>query len=282
MLSALRILLSVLSAERRKRSETFLTAGSLTVETALVLPVFMFAMLSVSHLTEAVRFSSNMSSALCETSTEYAKYAYAYKKGVAAGALSGRVIGLTAAKASVLSRLGGGYTEDAPVAGGAGGISFLRSSVLDKNEMIDLVASYRVSTPYNFFGFMDIPVADRARVRAFTGYDNTRKGDSEDETEEMVYITETGTVYHRQRGCRHLNFTIMTSTVSDVENRRANDGSKYYPCSCAAGIKSGVVYITDDGNRYHATLSCRALKRTIYEVPISSVGGRGACRDCGY
>ena len=259
------------------------TVGSLTVETALVLPIFMFAMLSVVHLTEGVRFSSMMSAALCETSTEYAKYAYAYEKGISAGGLSGRAIGVAAAGSSVLNRLGNSYLQDAPLSGGRSGISFLRSSVLDRDETIDLVASYKLSMPYNFLGFMDIGVTDRARVRAFTGYDNTKKGAKDDEeAQELVYITETGSVYHRQRGCKHLKLNIMTTSIEDVGSKRANDGSKYYPCEyCGKKAASGNVFITNYGNRYHSSVSCPGLKRKIYTIPISEVGGRGPCSACG-
>ena len=256
-------------------------AASLTVECAMVLPIFMFAMLSVIYLIEAVNFSSMMSAALCETATEYSGYAYAYSRGISGGGIVGKAVSLTAARATAPSCLGNGFMEKAPVVNGASGISFLRSSVLDRNEMIDLTADYRIGTPYNFLGFLSIPVTDAARVRAFTGYDNTGRGYEEGrEKERIVYITETGTVYHSSLSCRHLKLNIMTSTVELVKNRRANDGSRYYPCSCAGGITSGVVYITDDGNRYHGTLSCHALKRTIKSIPISKAGGRSPCRDC--
>ncbi len=256
-------------------------AASLTVECAMVLPVFMFAFFSVAHLVEAVNFSSVMSAALCETATEYAAYSYAYEKGISKGGIGGKAVGLTAARASVLSYIGSGFMDKSPVVNGAVGVSFLRSSVLDRDEMIDLTADYRIKTPFDLFGFISIPVTDAARVRAFTGYDNTKNGPGDEkERERTVYITETGTVYHSSLSCKHLKLNIMTTTIEKVKTQRANDGSKYYPCSCASGLSSGVVYITDDGNRYHSTLSCHALKRTIKEIPISEVNGRSPCRDC--
>ncbi len=255
--------------------------GSLTVESAMVLPFFLFAMLSVMHLIAAVNFSSALSAGLCETATEYAKYAYAYEKGLSGGGIGGKIVSMTAAKGSVIGYLGPEFIKNAPLKNGAAGISFLRSSVLDKDEMIDLTADYNISTPYNFFNFKTIKVTDAARVRAFTGYDNSGKGKKDEkEAEEIVYITDSGSVYHCSRGCKHLKLNIMTVNLSDIPSKRANDGSKYYPCSCASGIKSGVVYITDDGNRYHGTLNCHSLKRTIKEVPISQVGGRSPCKDC--
>ena len=258
------------------------SSGSLTTETAFVLPIFLFAMISVMSLTEAVRFSSEMSSALCETATEYAKYAYAVRNTVGGpGDLGGRLLGIAAARTQVTGMLGEEYISQSPVEGGAGGISFLRSSVMGSDDMIDLVASYRIDPYYDFLGIMHPVVTDRARIRGFTGYDNARRGLDEPEEEELVYITEHGSVYHKSRSCRHLNFTIRSRDISQLEHERANDGSRYYPCEyCSRGIRSGMVYLTDDGNRYHTSLRCRSLSRTIREVPISQAGGRPPCRDC--
>ncbi len=264
--------------------------GSLTTETALVLPVFLFAMISVMYLTEAVRFSSEMSAVLSETAEEYAKYAYAVEAagngaGIvipdSIGLIGGRLLGAAAAGAQVREQLGSTYIEESPVEGGAAGISFLRSSVMGNDDMIDLIASYRIDPPYEFLGIIRPVVTDRARVRAFTGYDNTHTGGNDSPAEEYVYITENGSVYHRSRSCRHLNFTVRARDISVIGNERANDGSRYYPCErCAGGVRSGLVYLTDDGNRYHTSLRCPSLTRNIREIPISQAGGRSPCRDC--
>ena len=131
----------------KKQLKEASSPGSLTVEAALVLPIFLFAMLSVMYLIEAVRFSSEMSAALAETSTEYAKYAYVCESLTRAddnsGAgllqlLGGKALGVTAAKAQVISWLGKEYVERAPIEGGEAGISFLRSTVLGSDDMIDI------------------------------------------------------------------------------------------------------------------------------------------------
>ena len=126
--------------------------------------------------------------------------------------------------------------------------------------------------PFDLLGAYDPYALDRVRVRAFTGYDNAKHGSTNNQTpEEMVYVTEYGTVYHRSLGCSHLNFNIRSVDFANVSKERANNGAKYYACEYCCHSHGGTpatVYITDDGNRYHSTLSCGALKRTIHEVPL--------------
>ncbi|MBQ2257432.1 MAG: pilus assembly protein, partial [Lachnospiraceae bacterium] len=66
-----------------------------------------------------------------------------------------------------------------------------------------------------------------------------------------------------------------------LERERNESREIYYPCEECGGSCGNTVYITSHGNRYHATLSCSKLKRTVLAVPISQVGGRGACSKCG-
>ncbi|MCR5746751.1 MAG: pilus assembly protein [Lachnospiraceae bacterium] len=222
--------------------------GSITVETALVLPLFLFAMLSVMYLTDAVRISSENTAALSEKAYTLAKYAYLGEAGFDKVGLS-----------STIDMINGG------------------------DDIIDLTKRYRIDVPFDLLGVYDPYAIDRVRVRAFTGYDNVNHCNDKDKPpEEMVYVTETGSVYHRSLACSHLNLNIKSVDREKISYKRANDGSKYYPCEhCARGKGTpAVVYITDDGNRYHTSLSCPDLKRTIREVPLSEIS-LPPCSECG-
>ena len=222
--------------------------GSITVETALVLPIFLFAMLSVMYITDAIRISASNIEKLSEQAYTFAKYAYAGNAFLEGTALSDTV-----------DMINGG------------------------DDIIDLVKGYRIDVPFDFLGAFDPYTVDRVRVRAFTGYDNTRHGsDSDDTPEDMVYVTERGSVYHRSLGCSHLNLNIRSVSYKKLSGERANDGAKYHACEyCAShGGSPATVYITDDGSRYHTTLSCGALKRTIHEVPLSQTS-LPPCKECG-
>ena len=270
-----------------RASDKFFCKGSITVETALVLPIFLFAVLTYLYIAEAIRFSGNTEEALHQSARQLATYSYAYEHALAGteagNLLSSKGLSLTVGRSMVMKHLGSDYADESPVEGGSGGISFLRSAVLDGDEIIDLMASYKIDTPFDIFGIRNFRVINRARIRAFTGYDNTRRKDSDsEEDEETVFITDHGSVYHRNINCSHLKITVRETTEADVSNERNENGGKYYACEfCGNRKSSGRLYITGEGDRYHTTLSCPALKRGIQAVPLSAVGDRRACKTCG-
>ena len=97
----------------------------------------------------------------------------------------------------------------------------------------------------------------------------------------MVYVTATGTVYHRDRNCTHIKLSIQEVGKDSVEKLRNRGGAKYYPCSCYKSHPSSSVYITRDGTRYHSSVSCSSLKRTVKKVTLSDAGQLKPCSKCG-
>ena len=57
---------------------------------------------------------------------------------------------------------------------------------------------------------------------------------------------------------------------------------KYHPCEICGKKASGTVYITTDGNRYHSTLECSGLKRTVHKKELGDVGDLRPCSRCGH
>lgn len=260
--------------------------GSLTLETAIALPLFLFAVVGLMMLIEAIRFSGNMQASLHQAARNMTNYSYAYfympGNGGAIGETAGRIISVTAGKSMTLDDLGRDYADESPVENGSDGISFIHSSLMGSDQMIDLSAVYKIRTDIPFLGSPSFKVADRARIRAYTGYDNTSSQDIGTD-EEMVYVTEHGTVYHRNRRCRHLDLTIRETTPASVGTERNAGGGKYYPCEhCGKGkVSDGDdLYITEDGDRWHSSVTCPGLKRTIRVVPLSETG-LPPCSDCG-
>lgn len=256
--------------------------ASMTVEAAFVLPFFLFAFLNLISIIEIYRLQSNLSAAMHTTAKELAIYGYEYRE--LAGGDTGKAasLGLTYlyAQNKVRNTLGNGYLNQAPLAGGANSISWIRSKVMENNDIIDLVAVYQVKPPVATVGFAQAQFYNRIRTRAWTGYDNANCGGSANGEEEIVYITLEGTVYHKSRSCTYLKLSISAVDIDFLEEMRNKSGAIYYSCESCGSHCQNTVYITQYGTRYHATLQCSKLKRTILAVPISEAGGRGGCSKC--
>ena len=91
-------------------------------------------------------------------------------------------------------------------------------------------------------------------------------------------------VYHKDIHCTHLDLSIHAASASDLTKLRNENGGKYHACEkCVhGGNASKNVYITNQGDKYHTSLTCSGLKRTVYTARISEVPGKRACSKCGY
>ncbi len=159
--------------------------------------------------------------------------------------------------------------------------AMIAHSVQGTDDMVDLYWIQKISPLYDRIGFHNSYIKLSAHVRKWTGYDVSTSLSVKEE-EEYVYITESGTVYHRSRDCSHLKVTIRIEDMKSLKTERNAYGQKYRPCEkCAGGRGTGLVFVTDHGDRYHNSASCSGLKRTILTVPLSQVGGRGPCSVCG-
>lgn len=257
--------------------------ASMTIEACLVLPLFLFAFLNIISIIELYRLQGNMSLAMHDTVKQMAVYGYEYQAlgGDDMGAVESFGMTYLYAAGRVKAKLGADYLDSSPLAGGTAGISWLRSSVMQEDDCIDLVAEYLIKAPVAVVGFGKQTFYNRMCTRAWTGYDNAKNSASSTSEEEIVYITPQGTVYHRSRGCSYLKLSITSVDKSFLDTQRNQNGGKYYACSECGASCGNTVYITQYGDKYHATLSCNRLKRTILAVPISETGGRGACSKCG-
>lgn len=125
------------------------------------------------------------------------------------------------------------------------------------------------------------PVTRNVVVRAWVGYTGESFQNRAGET--IVYITPTGSVYHKSRDCTYLRLSIRQVSTQDLSGERNQSGSRYTPCIYCVrrGWSGGTAYITDYGTSYHSSTGCQGLKRTVTAIPLSQAGGRHACSRCG-
>lgn len=151
----------------------------------------------------------------------------------------------------------------------------------DGENMIRLVRPSLVKPIVPIAAYPGSLLVNCCYMRMWNGYDAREADGALAEGEQIVYVTENGSVYHKNRGCTHLQLTISLTGREEVGGLRNASGEKYYACEKCGKDDGGSLYITEEGNRWHSSLSCGSLKRTIRAVPVSEAAGLPACRKCG-
>lgn len=267
---------------RERRFPVIFSKGSMTLETACVLPLLLFAMLSVLQFAQIGLSSAALLAGMQDTAKDMAAYAYIQEMGVSAGdSIPAELLqgGISAFYARKRIEAKSGFT------GNSGSFSLLQSSLL-KNNIIDVAVTYEPNQTFLLLPVPKVKAVLRARVRAWTGREgsggNAEKGsEGNEEKEETVYVAATGKVYHKDENCSHIKLSIRTVSRDSLKTRRNAAGGKYHACERCADSGSPSVYVTDYGDKYHSSLNCSGLKRSIKEIPVSEVKGWKPCSKCG-
>jgi hypothetical protein len=137
-------------------------------------------------------------------------------------------------------------------------------------------------------GWISLPTVwlhNTVKVHAWTGktYSEEEAAQKAENTEKMVYVTESGSVYHRNPGCTYLDLSINQVSGSAVSGMKNVYGQRYTACEVCSRNQSpaGSVYVTGTGTSYHNLGTCSGLKRTVRLVEQSQVSGMHACSRCG-
>lgn len=255
--------------------------GSMTVEASLVFPIFLFAVLNLLSVLNFVYLQCSMTAALHQTGKQLSVYGYAYDKSglkLEEYPLSQALFSYTFVKTDVENQIGKEYLENTVLKYGGMGIYYGASKIMEEDK-VDLVALYDVSGLFSMKGMKSIPIYSRFYGHIWNGYD-VEKSWKTDQEEIYVFITKNGTVYHVNRNCTYLNPSIKAVYYQDIGQKRNESGAIFYACERCGGDPATVVYITEQGSRYHTTMECSGLKRTVYSVRLSEAG-RPPCSKCG-
>ena len=261
--------------------------GSLTIEAAMALPLFLFAVIILMTPMKLLNDGRKVQIALEITGEELSQYVSAFKElkrgeELSAAGLNelpdGFLEGITEQSILLYARVKMGKYE---VYRDALSVSFLRSSVLKDNETIDLIMDYRIRLPFPVLGLKSVPMSARCYRRAWIGSTLLYEEESGD-IEEMVYVGRDSTRYHKERTCHYLFNHIKAVNENDLESIRNSGGGIYKPCSrCSSLAKEGsIVYIMPSGEKYHSSRECSAITAYVRLVPISEVIHLGACSYC--
>lgn len=279
--------------------------GSLTVEAALVMPLFIYLIIAFLYFIQIFTVQEQIQSAITKMGLNLSRTSYILQDfpsfeevldfdltifgaeldigldELADQATSGGVLKLYAMKYLDTDEINRSCIQD-----GIDGISFQHSSIFGGEEVLDIIAEYTVVIPIRILPLKDMHMVQRVKIRNWTGHEVTAAystSDNKNEDKDIVYITDTGEVYHNDKNCSHIKLSI--SKVDGIPSDKRNDnGGKYYPCeTCCKGVAdaNAAYYITSDGTRYHSKRECSKITRKVREIPQTEIGSRRPCKRCG-
>lgn len=278
--------------------------ASLTVEAAFVLPMFVYAISIFLYFFQLIYIQQSIQSALYQTASYFTKSAYLYEKlydsyseGQAeeiaklfeALGMEEEITG-TCYKKIFESYIDEKVLNLSLIVGGDKGITIQPQSHYFDEDEVDICAYYECRIPVLFFQIEPFECMQRVKAKNWTGQAVTKlygekDQDTEDNEEAIVYMTETGTKYHTHSDCSHLSLSIQETTYGQVGYQRNKQNGRYTKCQVCARTatltSNSMLYITDDGDRYHTSRQCSGLRRTVREISISEVpAGVSCCMRC--
>jgi len=264
--------------------------GSITLEAALTLPLFLAVMTGLLSFFIFMTLEMKMQSAMEIVGQRIAAYMYVsdcFKEaetgetekmsilkeiGIEGADL---VVTEMTAKGLVINEMDGYFADERIVEGGTRGVSFAGSYYDRVSKDLILHASYDLKIPFVAFAGLTLPISQQSFHHVWAGKELEKRSD-----EELVYFTEHGEVYHTHLDCSYLKLSIREVPAKQIGSKRNQDGGTYQKCEVCGDVGGDTVFITDYGDCYHFDRNCSGLKRGIKSAPISSVGKRNECSRC--
>lgn len=256
-----RVLSLIKSKKKVSSLFSFCLKGGMTVEGCLVLPLFLFFMGTLLYTLEIVRFQCSAWEAVHQAGSKSCFFVCEDVPSTVKNYLDKELLPYLC------------------VEQGRDGVIIAENK--KKNGEVEVTISYEIKPFFFLFPIGDIGVSDCFYGHDFGGYKDGGFQEQGDETEIYVYVTETGSKYHFSADCTYLKVVIRAVRGEETVDKRNASGEKYYGCERCKPQRKGLVYLTEWGNRYHASADCSALKRRVFVIPLSLAGERTACSKCG-
>lgn len=250
--------------------------AAMTVEAAIVLPLFLFFFINLGSAIEMIRLHGNLQMGLWNVGNKMCVYGYAAdgeKKWEEWGELGDIALTYTYVKNQVITYSGEDYLNASPLTDGTASLQFWESRVMSQNvqmpnDTIDILMTYQVSPWLNIPFVKPFRMSNRYYGRMWTGYDLTENTGST-LNQEMVYVTENREVYHESLACTHLKLSIQTISREDLRTAKNQYGRRYALCSkCRRQSirEDGILFVCDEGDYFHYSRNCPGLTRIISTI----------------
>lgn len=268
--------------------------GSVTIEAALVLPLFVYAILVFFSFFIIINYQTIMQNSVNNAAKAVSRYEYlnerlekisekkeisekiTYDKDILEQGINNLYI-----RKKILNDEVKNYTKKINIVRGISGIEINETEINKSNDGInDIKVYYRLEVWKLGKSRGRLSLGNRCYFRSWIGESicETDVSDSK-----KVFITKNGKVYHLYKDCTHIELSVEKVKYEEVGQLRNLYGGKYYKCEKC--IKKQLpygyfVYITKSGDSYHSYEKCSAIIRDVIEVDISDVGDRDICNRC--
>lgn len=90
-------------------------------------------------------------------------------------------------------------------------------------------------------GWFPLPkmiTCNQVKVHAWVGKTYEDTGENQENIENMVYISESGSVYHKNPGCSYLNVSLRQVSGSSILSMNNAHGEHYTACETCAEARN--------------------------------------------
>ena len=268
----------LLSSLRVRRRGKRTASGSFSVEAALVFPLLMVLLAALLRMIPIYALQVSLQRTLSEDGAAAALAAAAFPEPADEEGILEEVGGAFVSAAAVAAQMELLYGYDAAKAGLTGDFYTGHCRIGSSRIDLSVVTEVRIGLPGEKG---KVRIITRSVHRTFTGISLAVE---EDEAEDdIVYVTASGTVYHRSISCPYIRAAIQYCPKEKLASARSASGEIYRPCErCRPSEGDGGYYITPYGNRYHSTETCSHLLHNVSTLPLSEAAAKyRPCSKCG-
>ena len=249
-----------------KKSISASFKGSLSLEASLVIPIFLFALMTMILNIEIIRLQTNIFEAIHQ----------------------GEAISFDLKNTSNYENIFFNYLDNKQfpylcTKNNKEGIQLYDHSTIDLDGYINLGAKYKIKPFIYMFPIEDVSFTDEVTGHSFTGYVLTDNHKMINDDNDFVYITKTGIKYHLSENCSYIKVNLISVSGDKIGELRNKEGEKYIPCHACKPTLSEILYITEYGNKYHGLRSCKAINKNVMVISKKEALSNGytACSKCG-
>ena len=250
---------------RRAISYTSLRRASLTLEAALVLPLFSMACVSVLYLMHILAFQTSIQTQLQKYAHQINTHAYIYQNSNTP--ISTSYVQAICRSGDLKKLFHHVYTKHPAFA-----YSLANTSIDKQNDVCNIVITYELVIPFLPEHILTIPIAQNCQFKLFTGDPLNKNGAV---SSKKVYLTAMGNVYHTNKHCTYLrkySDLILKNSLPEYEEK---SGKKFHLCRSCKKLpmtnENPILYISSTGNAYHYSKDCYYLTSHIYEYNYEEV-----------